>query len=510
MAGGDEGRVRHPLVRGRLVDAEEAARLIDPRDVIGVSGFARAGSPKEVPRALARRAAAAAAAAAAGHPFGLTVFSGGSVGGEIDGDLAGAGALARRLPYQSLPGLRRMVNDGRVDYVDLHLGACPRMLRAGHLGPVDVALVEACAIGGDGGIIPTSSVGNTPLYVDMARRVIVELNLWHPAGLEGLHDIWCYPAPPDRAVLPLEDPVARIGRPVAAVDPDKIEAVVVTHQADHPYTFEPPGDAARRIGAHLLDFLRAETRAGRLPPQLPPLQTGIGNVGNAVLHGLRSWGSGGLTFYSEVLQDGTLDLVDAGLVRGASATSLALSAEGQGRLHRDLSRYKRHLVLRPQEVSNSGEAIRRLDVIAVNTAVEVDIHGHVNSTHVFGTRMLNGIGGSGDFSRNALLAIFVTPSTARDGRVSAIVPQASHVDHTEHEVSVVITEQGVADLRGLGPRERARAIISRCAHPDYRPLLQDYHDRACRRGGYSPHLLEEALSWHERCGRTGSMLGEVD
>ena len=150
--------------------------------------------------------------------------------------------------------------------------------------------------------------------------------------------------------------------------------------------------------------------------------------------------------------------------------------------------------------------VRRLGVISLNTPIEVDIYGNVNSTHTMGTKMMNGIGGSGDFARNARISIFATESTAKNGLISCIVPMASHVDQTEHDVQVVITEQGIADLRWLIPRERAELLIENCAHPDYRPLLREYFDEACRTvGGQTPHILSKALSWHERCQRTGSM-----
>jgi len=125
-----------------------------------------------------------------------------------------------------------------------------------------------------------------------------------------------------------------------------------------------------------------------------------------------------------------------------------------------------------------------------------------------GSAIQNGIGGSGDFARNAYISAFVTPSTAKGGVLSCIVPMVSHVDHTEHDVDVVITEQGLADLRGLAPRKRAQQIIDHCAHPDYRPLLQDYFDRALAEawGLQTPHLLDEALSWHQRFMETGTML----
>ncbi|MEO7200926.1 MAG: acetyl-CoA hydrolase/transferase C-terminal domain-containing protein, partial [Dokdonella sp.] len=169
--------------------------------------------------------------------------------------------------------------------------------------------------------------------------------------------------------------------------------------------------------------------------------------------------------------------------------------------------YRERIVLRPQEISNHPEIIRRLGCIAMNGMIEADIYGNVNSTHIAGSRIMNGIGGSGDFARNSYLSVFMSPSTAKDGAISAIVPMVSHVDHTEHDTMLVVTERGLADLRGLAPRQRAKQIIAHCAHPQYQPLLQDYFDRAIRDGygQHTPHLLGEALSWHQRFIETGDM-----
>ena len=128
------------------------------------------------------------------------------------------------------------------------------------------------------------------------------------------------------------------------------------------------------------------------------------------------------------------------------------------------------------------------------------------ATWTAGKKIMKGIGGSGDFSRSASLVIFTTSSIAKDGAISSIVPMCPHVDHTEHEVMVIVTEQGYADLRGLSPKERARAIIENCAHPDYKPMLRDYFERACAEAPcQTPHILDEALSWHSRFEKTGSM-----
>ena len=99
-------------------------------------------------------------------------------------------------------------------------------------------------------------------------------------------------------------------------------------------------------------------------------------------------------------------------------------------------------------------------------------------------------------------------SQAKAGAISCIVPMVSHVDHTEHDTHVVVTEQGLAVLRGLPPRRRVRRIIDRCAHPDFQPALEDYFERslAGSPGKHTPHLLDESLSWHQRYLRAGRML----
>ena len=218
------------------------------------------------------------------------------------------------------------------------------------------------------------------------------------------------------------------------------------------------------------------------------------------------------TAYTEVLQDGMLEMLKSGTLAFASSTALSLSSAGMREFLDHLDFYRDRILLRPQEISNHPEVIRRLGVIAMNGMIEADLYGNVNSTHVMGTRIMNGIGGSGDFARNAYLSLFMSASTAKNGAISCIVPMASHVDHTEHDVQVIVTEQGLADLRGLAPRQRSRLLIDRCAHPQYRDALTDYVERAeararsGRAGMHTPHLLQEALAWHQRYEDTGRMV----
>ncbi|RWA52840.1 acetyl-CoA hydrolase [Cupriavidus sp. UYMSc13B] len=481
-------RIRLARLHDKVVSADEAAALIRDGMTVGMSGFTRAGDCKEVPFALARRAAT--------EPLRITLMTGASLGNDIDRVLAEADVIARRLPFQSDATLRRKINAGEVMFIDQHLSETVEQLRSGQIAPVDVAVVEAVAITEQGGIIPSTSVGNSASFAMLARKVIVEINLNMPLALEGLHDI-CFPVQrPYRQPIPLIAPEQRIGLPYIPIDPEKIAAIVITAKDDSPSSALPPDADTRNIAGHLNDFLLREVRAGRLSPSLQPLQAGIGTIANAVLHGMVDSPFRDLQMYSEVLQDSTIELLDAGRLAFASASSVTLTREVYQRFLSNLDRYRSRLVLRPQEISNHPEILRRLGLITINTALECDIYGNVNSTHVGGTHMMNGIGGSGDFARNAHLSVFVTKSVAKGGDISSIVPMVAHVDHTEHDVDIIVTEHGLADLRGLAPRERARTVIANCADPQYRELLGDYFRRASTHGGQTPHLLEEALSWH--------------
>jgi succinyl-CoA:acetate CoA-transferase len=391
-------------------------------------------------------------------------------------------------------------------YIDQHLSETVEQLRSRHIAPVDVAVVEAVAITEDGAIVPTTSVGNSASFAILADKVIVEINLAQPAGLEGLHDIWIPKKRPSREPIPIMAADQRAGTPWIAIPPEKIVAIVLSDQPDSTSSVLPPDAETAAIAGHLIRFFGQEIEAGRLAKNLLPLQAGIGTIANAVLAGFADSPFEHLTMYSEVLQDSTFDLFDAGKLDFASGSSITLSPDKSRQVFRDFDRYRDKLVLRPQEVSNHPEVIRRLGIIAINTALEADIYGNINSTHVLGTHMMNGIGGSGDFARNAYLSIFATKATAKGGKVSSIVPMVTHVDHTEHDVDIVVTELGLADLRGLAPRERADVIIEQCTAEPYRAMLRAYVDEARQRGGQTPHVLEQAYAWHTRYRATGSML----
>lgn len=499
-------RIASPQLESKVQSAEAASAYIRHGDNVGFSGFTGAGYPKAMPAALAARMTAAHAH---GDKFRIGLWTGASTAPDADGTLAEARGISTRLPYNSDPTLRALINAGEVDYIDAHLSHSAQHMWFGFYGNLDVAVVEVTAILADGLLVPSSSVGNNKTWLDQADRVILEVNHWQPRELEGFHDVYYGAAlPPNRRPIELTDAMQRIGEPYLRVDPAKVVAVVETNSPDRNSPFALPDANSEAIAGHVLDFLRHEVAAGRMPPGLLPLQSGVGNVANAVLAGLDGSEFRDLVAFTEVIQDGMLDLIDSGTLRAASATSFGLSDLGVARFMDNIDAYKGKILLRSEEISNHPELVRRLGVIAMNGMIEADIYGNVNSTHIMGSAIMNGIGGSGDFARNAFLNFFLTPSTAKGGAISAIVPMVSHVDHTEHDVHVIVTEHGLADLRGLSPRARAKKVINLCADPRFRPALNDYTERAwdahpMRR--HTPHLLDEALSWHQRFLETGSM-----
>ncbi|TQR20112.1 acetyl-CoA hydrolase/transferase family protein [Psychrobacillus vulpis] len=495
-------RIKNSSLHSLVVGANEAASWIQDGMTLGLSGFTRAGDAKAVPMALVERAK--------DEFFKVNIFTGASLGSDIDKLMSEAGIVNKRLPFQVDATMRKNINAGEHLFVDQHLSHTSEMVRAGVLPTVDFAIVEAISITEDNMIIPTTSVGNSSTFIKHANHIIIEINSAQPELLEGLHDVYEPEVQGHRLPIPLTKVQDRIGTIGIPFDPEKVRGIVFVNQQDSPSLIVAPDQETEDMAQHLISLLREEVKVGRLTENLAPIQAGIGSVANAVLHGMIDSEFEDLTIYSEVLQDSVFELIDAGKVTFASGCSITLSQETMDRVFGNLEQYRDKLVLRPQEISNHPEIIRRLGLISINTALEFDIYGNVNSTHVSGTKMMNGIGGSGDFARNARLSIFVTKSTAKGGNISSIVPFAAHVDHTEHDVDVVVTEQGYADLRGLAPRERAELIINNCAHPMYKEQLRNYYEEALTRGGQTPHVLEKAFSFHTNLAEHGSMLEKVE
>lgn len=484
----------------KFVTAEEAAALINNDDNVGFSGFTAAGCPKVVPTALAKRAEAEHAK---GNPFKIGIFTGASTGDSIDGNLARAHAIKFRTPYQSNKDLRNAINSGEVKYFDMHLSQLAQEIRYGFLGKVDVAVIEACDVSETGEIVPTCGVGISPTICRLAKTVIVELNRWHPKEMRGMHDLTELQDPPLRKEMAIFKVQDRIGSDCIKIDPSKI-VVVETNTPNEGGGFAPVDAVTAKIGENVANFFVGEMAAGRMPKTFLPIQSGVGNIANAVLAAMgASKDIPDFEVYTEVIQDAVIDLMESGRVKFASGCSLTVSNPVIEKIYQNLNFFKERLVLRPSEFSNNPGIVRRLGLIAINTALEADIYGNINSTHVTGTKMMNGIGGSGDFTRSAYVSVFVTPSVAKDGKISAFVPLVSHADHSEHSVKVVISEYGIADLRGKAPVERAEAIIENCVHPEYKPLLREYLARCDQ--GHTPVDLYDAFAFHEAFMETGDM-----
>lgn len=486
----------------RIISAEEAASVIKNGDNVGFSGFTPAGSPKAVSVALAKRAEEEHAK---GNPFKINVFTGASTGDSVDGVLTRANAIGFRAPYQTNADFRKASNAGLVDYADLHLSQMAQEIRYGFMGKkVNVAILEACDITDDGKVYLTTGVGISPTIARMADIVIIELNSAQSKSIKGLHDLYEPLDPPYRREIPIYKPSDRIGTDYLQVDPSKILGIVETDKADEARGFTAPDPVTDQIGLNVANFLAADMKAGCIPSTFLPLQSGVGNVANAVLGALgRDRDIPAFEMYTEVIQDSVIALMREGRIKFGSTCSLSVSNECLDEIYNNMDFFHDKLLLRPSEISNNPEIVRRLGLITINTAIEADIYGHTNSTHICGSKMMNGIGGSGDFTRNAFISIFTCPSVAKDGKISSIVPMVSHVDHTEHDVNIIITEQGVADLRGKSPVQRAQTIIENCAHPDYKELLWDYVKLAGK--GHIPSSMAAALGMHAEFMRSGDM-----
>lgn len=472
-----DDRLRCKALESKVMSADEAAKLVHGKMNLVTSGFTMAGYPKDVPMAIARRAKA-------GEEMELTLITGASVGPELEESLLDAGVVKRRFPYQTNDKMRRAINEGKVEYADLILSHLPFQLHYGIFGKIDVAILEACMIDEEGNIYPTTSVGVSNTAARLAKKIIIELNTSVPLTMVGLHDIYNIEMPPNTQPIPITRVDQRIGMPYIACEPEKIAAVVYTNTPDIPHAMAPITEDERVMAGYIVDFLKEEQKKGRLPENLLPLQSGVGSISNAVLDGLRKSGFKHLTIYSEVLQDSVLRLMEDGVVDFASATAMALSPAGQELFWSRFDFFKDRIILRPQSISNSPEVVHRLGVIAMNAAIEVDVYGNVNSSHFAGSYLMNGIGGSGDFARNASISVFTVPSITKDGNISRIVRNVSHMDHSEHSTQIIVTEQGLADIRGKGPVNRAREIIAHCVHPKFKAMLEEYLFQALKNSKY--------------------------
>jgi len=511
-----ESRVRCKSLLSKVVKAEETIKYFKNGMNLGWSGFTPAGYPKAVPIALANHVEENKLQG----KLKFNLFIGASVGAETEDRWATLDMIDRRWPYQTGKNIAAGINEGRIRMGDKHLSLFAQDLGYGfytkdsETGKLDLAIIEVSAITEDGGLVPTTSCGVIPEILMQCDRIIVEVNTGQPS-FEGIHDIIVCKNPPHREPIGITSTGHRVGTTFVPCDPNKIIAVVESKHRDKGRAFAELDDTSEAIANNIIDFFTHEVKAGRLPKNLLPIQSGVGSIANAVIGGLAKGPFTNLTVYTEVLQDTILDLMDAGKCDAASACSLSLSETvGFPRFFANWDKYFDKCTLRPLSISNAPEPIRRLGCIAMNTPVEIDIYAHANSTLVGGTRMINGLGGSGDFLRNGYLKMMHTPSSRPSktdpNGISCVVPHCSHIDHTEHDLDCVITEQGLADCRGLAPKERAKLIIEKCAHPEYKDQLNEYlaiatADCLRRKVAHEPQLWDRAFKMHLNLERNGTM-----
>ncbi len=513
-----------------FITAQEAAEMIKNGDTIGLSGFTAPGVPKSILEEVAHKAAREHEQ---GREFKVNIFTGASTSDHVDGILARNNAINMRAPYQNTPDLRKRINAH-----DTQLSTCvpptrtrPTSASASTLTiPTTSTVISprwhrrhatastATSTSPSSRLPPSPKTARcssaaawatSPLMLREPRTSLSNSTRHCPTRSWACTTYISPPILPIAARYPSMPPTTayandRIGRPTLKIDPSKVRGIVRTNMLDGVKPFTKPDAVSEKIGANVVQFLISEYRKGRIPKEFLPLQSGVGNVANAVLHYLcMDKELPSFMMYTEVVQDSVLELLRAGKCKFASTCSMTFSDEVEKQLFADLDFFHDKILMRPAEISNNPEVIRRLGVIAMNTALEADIFGCVNSTHVLGTRMMNGIGGSGDFTRNAYISIFSCPSVTKEGLISNIVPMVSHADHSEHSVDILITDQGIADLRAKDPEQRAHEIIENCAHPDYRPLLRDFLKLA--KGGQTPTTLQAAYAFHTAFANTGDM-----
>lgn len=488
----------------KRITAAEAATLIKNGENLALSGFTPSGTAKATTKELAK---IAIKEHEAGREFKVGIFTGASTGQSTDGDLANAQAIKYRAPYTTNPDFRKHVNLGEIPYNDIHLSQMAQELRYGFMGEVDWAILEVCDLEeGDATCKAylTSAGGISPTAARLAKRVILEHNTFHSPDAKYLHDVYELQDPPYRQPIPITKVDTRIGKPYVEIDAEKIVGVIECCIPDEARAFKDLDPTTTQIGNNVAAFLAADMKRGIIPPTFLPLQSGVGTTANAILAALGMDKSiPDFNIFTEVLQDAVVEMMFSGRVKVASTCSLTVTNESLKKVYDNIDYFKTRLTLRQSEISNSPELIRRLGVIAINTALECDIYGNANSTHIGGTKMMNGIGGAGDFERNAYISIFTCPSVAKDGKISSIVPMVSHHDHTEHDTNIIVTEQGVADLRGKSPIQRAESIIENCAHPDYKQLLWDY--LKISKMGQTRHNLPAVFAMHDTLYRKGDM-----
>jgi len=478
--------------------AEDASALITDSMHVAMSGYSGAGYPKAVVESLRERKIA-------GEDFGINLTTGANVPW-VDERLGSVGLLKKRAPMVAHKVLGTLVNKGEVHYVEQQMNRMPRLLRRNAFGPIDLLVVEALGFDAQGNLIPTNSIGMLDYLMQAADKIIIEINRAQHERLASLHDIYITQAPPFTQPIPLVKPNQRIGKRGIPFDHRKIVAIVETDIPEISTQVYKATQVSSTIAQNLFNFLEVEYKD--LKGFLPPVQTGFGTISDSITTGFQNTNFKDIQFFCGGVGESAMTLLESGKALSLSTGGLGMN-EKVASILSSFAHLEDSLVIRNGSVTNSSEIINRLSLIALNTGIEIDIYGNVNSSHITGSRVVNGIGGGANFAQNSGLSVVLIPSLSKGGAISNIMPMVSHQDINEHDIDVVITENGVADVRGLDDVQRAEKIISSCASLEYKESLSLYLQRAIKiSGGHHPQIPLEAFGWYKRLKETGTMSEE--
>lgn len=481
-------------LKNRVTTAGKASELIKDGMTVAMSGYAMAGYPKAIPGELVLRKKK-------GPKLAVNLITGANVPW-LDELLGASEIISKRVPMVASRALSSQVNSGKVRYVEQQMCKMPRLLRSHSFGEIDVLVVEALAVTEEG-LIPTTSVGLTHFLMQAAKEIVVEINSAQPDVLFGMHDVYIQKPVPDTEPIPLKRCSDRIGSTFIPFNTSKIKYIVETNEPENIIEQTVVTDESRSIAEHLFSFLRKEYKT-RLGGMIPPIQLGFGNIADAIADLLQISEFSNLQFHCGGVSEKVLSLMLSGKASAISTSGISMNEKAE-KILEQIPDVRQKLILRNGDIINNSEIVGRLGVVALNTGIEIDIYGNVNSSHIAGTRVVYGIGGGANFAQNAGLSVMLIPSISKGGAISNIVPMVSHQDICEHDIDVIITENGYADVRGLDDLQRAEAIISICAAEEYQQQLDEYLAASKKMGGHHPQNPQMAFAWYTRLKETGTM-----